>query len=254
MAKMIIVAAVFLAITAQDAAAQTQGPDNFGSREECLAAVKSGNYRPYEPTIKNPQPLGVGEAILPHPTGACLDMGVPDRIGGRRWVPIEQWRPVITDRRGRMLRLAECDRGNEIYAEARFTVPAPAAPALQPMNGVVELRPGTISGSVDVNHRFPDRLKIEVDQSLLTQRTETTVKTDPPEVRRPGWFRRHWKGLLIGAGIIAATAYVCSATDVDCTPWNDDDEEETDVNVCTVVVVGGLPVRVEDRCEVRVGN
>lgn len=99
---------VFLAF-ATVASAQTT--DHWETSEQCMAAQDAPFYYP---TLLREQKLAQNEVTGGLPRPACVDMNLPDRLGGRGWVRIGDDRKVIFSREtGRPVRLAECN--NEIF-------------------------------------------------------------------------------------------------------------------------------------------
>lgn len=128
--------------------------DHWETREQCQAA-KDAPW--YEPSIISNKPLGKDEIMLPHPTGVCYDIDLPDRLTkdykskGHGWVRIPAQRNVIygkitgTDGKQRLVpkRLAQCD--NTIFAEAPLEEGGVIGNPLeyQQNTGVAALLPGT---------------------------------------------------------------------------------------------------------------
>ncbi len=90
--------------------------DHWATLNECLMAQSAPFYYP---TILTQKKLREGEVVRGHPTGGCIEMDLPDRMGGRGFVKIEPGRRFVYDARtGKILRLAECN--NAVYSETPF--------------------------------------------------------------------------------------------------------------------------------------
>ncbi len=90
--------------------------DHWSTGEQCLAATSAPFYYP---TILHKQALAQNEVRRGIPSGACVDMDLPDRMGGRGWVRIDEDREFVYNAfTGKIDRLYECN--NHVYSIAPF--------------------------------------------------------------------------------------------------------------------------------------
>lgn len=123
MYKLATLVACVLFIMTTAASAQTPSPivDYWSTAEACLKAVDAPFYRP---SIVRKRALATNEVVRGLPTGACVEMDLPDRIAKRGYVRIEAGRPFVFNREtGFVVRMEECN--NDVYHVV--PIPAPAA-------------------------------------------------------------------------------------------------------------------------------
>lgn len=174
--------------------------DHWAARDGCLAATTAPFYKP---SITRQRVLAPNEMVGGSPIGGCVEMDLPDRIGGRGWVRIEAGRRFVIDRAsGRLLRLEECQ--NDVYG----FVPFPTAPAETPAQtpAVQEFRfvPNALTGELVLVQRSP----FEVNGSLLL-RQEEPLRIEQPQERR-SWFSRNWPWAVPLAGGLVAAGVMCA--------------------------------------------
>ncbi|MBI5139769.1 collagen-like protein [Candidatus Nomurabacteria bacterium] len=111
-----VLALVLLTTFASTVEAQTPLVDHWKTVEECLSAASAPFYYP---SILNKRRLASGEVVLGPPTGGCLELELPDRLGKRGFVRIEAGRKLVYNiKTAKVLRLEECD--NTAYSFTPF--------------------------------------------------------------------------------------------------------------------------------------
>lgn len=102
--KGVLLALMLLLFFVESARAEV---DHWSTPKECEDAESGPTYYP---TLIHEQPLGSDEVTGGLPSPSCVDMNLPDRMGGRGWVRIGEDRKIIFDKNtGKPLRLAECN-------------------------------------------------------------------------------------------------------------------------------------------------
>ncbi len=174
--------------------------DHWATLEECVAATDAPYYFP---SIKTKKPLGKDEVILPHPTGGCFEIRLPDRltegfpIKGRGWVRIEKNRDFVYSVKTRKaIRLAECD--NESYGEKPFDTSVPTNPFDQQESVTVSALSPTRS--------VEDMVQDMVDDALLRRGL-------PSSEAWYSWDRKSGKVFWITTTVAAAAAIAWAVTD-----------------------------------------
>ncbi len=211
MTRLIVLATFLAAMSVANLEAQIPVVNHWGTSGECSSATTAPNYRP---SVASQKPLGSNEVIQPHPTGACVDMIVPESLGGRRWVRIEAGRPfVFNQRAGKMLRLAECD--NEVFGEVRFLLVPQVSqqqlilPGPSPASG----RPFTVENNLTVNIEEAGRRAVE-RQVTENSRRRSSRENDKDD-DNGSWIGRHWPWVIpVGAGI--GVGLVCALSKDGC--------------------------------------
>lgn len=86
--------------------------DHWATLEECKAATTAPYYYP---TILHDQKIDVKKEFAQgRTTPLCIEMDLPDRLGGKGWVRVGDDREIFYDRKtGEPLRLEKCN--NHIY-------------------------------------------------------------------------------------------------------------------------------------------
>lgn len=98
--------------------------DHWATSDECIAA-QGAPY--YYPILVHQQMSTNAEVAQGRPTPSCINMDLPDRLGGHGWVRVGDDRKIIYSKTtGKPLRLAECN--NRIYGIV-------ALPAVQARDG-----------------------------------------------------------------------------------------------------------------------
>ncbi len=117
----LVVLVVLLVLSWVSVEAQTN-TDHWATRVECEVSTTAPFYTP---STMSDRPLEKDEVILPHPTGGCFEIDLPDRltvrfpIVGRGWVRLPSKIPMVYNSLTHSVRrVAKCD--NKIYAEAPF--------------------------------------------------------------------------------------------------------------------------------------
>lgn len=104
-------------------------PDHWATSEECRAAKNSPYYYPFKP---GNLPLENDEIVGGFSTARCVEMILPDRLGGRGWVKIGEDRKIVFDKKtGKAKRLMECTLRKQILAD----IPIPSVQAKDGKNG-----------------------------------------------------------------------------------------------------------------------
>lgn len=204
MLKKTFFAALLLTLTATNLEAQTQPVDHWATRVECEAATSAPYYKP---SIISKRPTGRDEVIVPHPTGGCFEIDLPDRlterfpIRGRGWVRLAPGTPMVYDSRNHSVkRLAECD--NDIYAEAPF---GEDSNPFAHKEGVVVPAPGNSVQRPTIS----DQARDAADRAELERLRELERRRDP--FGPPNGFERNWKKIVGGAAILATIVAVTAA-------------------------------------------
>lgn len=120
---------VFFSIVATGSVAEAQQGaaivDHWPTEAQCRAAEHAPFY---VPSFTSTKALGKDEVILPHPTGGCFEIELPDRLTkgfpeeGWGWIRIERGREVVFhSKTGKALKIAKCD--NRIRKESPFSIP-----------------------------------------------------------------------------------------------------------------------------------
>lgn len=123
MTKLSVFALALTVLVASSASAQAPPTDHWATKKECVGAISAPFYHPH---VVSNAPVPKGQVILPHPTGGCFEISLPDRITegfpkrDRGWVRIETGREFVFDEKdGRQpLRLARCD--NVVFDQEPF--------------------------------------------------------------------------------------------------------------------------------------
>lgn len=191
--------AFFAAVSAVDAETPDQGIlSHFSSHGECELARDAPFYYPAKPVKRFTR--SENEIVLGTPTGACVDMELPEVLGGRGWVRIEAGRRLVYSRTtGKALRLEECD--NEIYELRPFLDKDVPTPRPRPISDEVAKR------SVEVQHSFVEPLMIHFEGGN-NLRPADRDEVLPPE---RSWIKRHWKW-LVPLGAATGVGGWCVAT------------------------------------------
>lgn len=195
---------MFAAATALVAGQQdSEFRDVWQTKESCLSAPDA-TAPFYRPSITSRERVADNEVKRGHPTGGCVRMHLPDRLGVIAWVRVEKGREFIFEKLadggvGRVLRLAECN--NEVYEIAPFPERTSAAPAPGPPTNI-RIESGGIDHNVkgEVELRLPQKIEVELSK-----------KPDPEPERRVverTWFERHWKPIVLGT--VGTAAVICS--------------------------------------------
>jgi hypothetical protein len=120
---MTVCALALFALVASNATAQAPPVDHWATKQECLAATSAPFYHPH---VVSNAPVPNDEIILPHPTGGCFEIVLPDRITDgfplrdRGWVRMEAGREFVFKKSDghQPLRVARCD--NVVFDQAPF--------------------------------------------------------------------------------------------------------------------------------------
>lgn len=193
-----LVSILVLQLSGIPAYAQVRGgPDHFSSENACMAALQSGNYDYYRPSVLRQAVLAANEAVRPYEADHCVLMDVSDRVGGgRQWVPIRQGTPrIVSTVTGGTLRHGECN--NRIYAEALFSRPV-AAPAATTTFAPQQQAPVQFVQSPSLSDQALRELRDEIASLRNSQtQTRTEVDVDVDNDGMPGWL----KAVIIGGAI-----------------------------------------------------
>jgi hypothetical protein len=139
--SLFVIVVALMVITSAPAMAQTDHfpPTEQGGKDCMVAKV------PYTPSITNPKPLAEGEVVIPNVYGACAEMKLPDRLGGRGFVFVLG--DFIAGKNGVRYTLCANDVYKLIFATAPAPTPTPTEdtggsynpPAQQPVQVIVKV-------------------------------------------------------------------------------------------------------------------
>lgn len=206
---MIQITALGLVLTLLPSLAEAQQSnaivDHWATEAECRASEHAPFY---VPSITSTKALGKNEVILPHPTGGCFEIELPDRITkgfpdeGWGWIRVERGREVVFhSKTGKALKIAKCD--NRIRRESPFSIPGVSP---NPFEVLEETRVVADLNIADQGRRAASELAADLDRQ------------DRRRGDGPAWW--HWErktGKILWVGVpaaIIATAVVCSKTDL----------------------------------------
>ncbi len=198
MKKMFFVVLVTTTVVFGFCAPASAQVDNWKTVDECVAATNAPYYHPV--LVRQQKADKEAEIAQGRPTPSCIDMDLPDRLGGRGWVRVGDDRKIIFDMKtGKPLRLAECN--NKIYSVVALpgqagTPGQPGAPGPQGLQGP----PGP---------QGPQGIQGPPGQTMAQQ--AVAIQPPPPvyQDQAPGFIAGLATGCLLGPifGILAAPAY-----------------------------------------------
>lgn len=170
---------------------------HWATSQECLAATGAPFYYP---TIINDRKVTADEMVLGSSVGACVDMDLPESVGGRGWVRIGPDRRFVYNRKtGMVLRLEECQ--NKVYAVMPFDSSAQDSTA----------RPGPIEASL--LHQLMEQLEVKHSfaEPLMVQFAgETSAPVPALPQQKKSWMARNRGWLIpvvaaaVGGGVVCA--------------------------------------------------
>lgn len=165
--------------------------DHWATGNECEAAVEAPWY---VPSTTSNRPIGKDEVMLPHPSGACMEIDLPDRLTagfpkrGRGWVRIAPQTQVVYSYKDKApVRLAKCD--NRIYAERPFG------------KGKIQTNPFEHMEKTEVNEASPGTpatLGRDGEGLVLPRRDRRSSHDEDEE----GFMGRHWPK-VVTASVLA---------------------------------------------------
>lgn len=163
--------------------------------EECIAATGAPMYYPANPS---PKPLGTNEIVVGLPDPSCVEMDLPEAMGGRGWVRTETGRRFVANRlTGQVLRLVECN--NNVYD----VVPIPPV-TLAPPPPAGAARGDTAVSVVLLRQDGLWRIHHSFDTLQVAGEVDFEAAALAAQAGRRGFCSRHTTGCVIGAAIVAA--------------------------------------------------
>ena len=188
MRKMFLATCVAAAMVFGFCAPASAQKDHWSTVDQCVAATAAPYYYP---TIVHRQAPANDEVAQGRPTPSCIDMTLPDRLGGRGWVRVGDDRKIIFSRTtGKPLRLAECN--NQIFAIVALP-PTPGTPGPQGPQGV----PGP------PGPQGPQGVQGVPPAQTMAQQA-VAIQAPPPPVYQdqvPGFFAGLATGCLLGPAL-----------------------------------------------------
>lgn len=168
--------------------------DHWTTSAECLVASRDAPY--YYPTILHSQKLRADEVVYGIPTGGCVEMDLPDRIGKHGWVQVAADRPFVYDKKtGKILRMKECN--NKAYAFVPFE-------PIKPVNGKDGVQ--GLPGPPGRDGR--DSIDGKDGQPGHDGRNGTSYVPPPPLAERSGKSHGKLIAVLVAVGAAAAVGIV----------------------------------------------
>lgn len=205
MTKLSVFVLAFSALVASNAAAQSPPIDHWGTQPECEAAIESPWYVPS--TTSNRSLNLKKEVMLPHPSGACFEIDLPDRITegfpkrGRGWVRMPAGTQVVYSLTSHEpLRVGKCD--NKIYTEAAFG------------NGDIPTNPFQVMQKTEVTENLSPN-----EASRLNKAREDWDKFQRRAERDNVSSSHHWYSTTpakVGVAAILVTGVACALTPNHC--------------------------------------
>lgn len=160
--------------------------DHWATVEECLAAVDAPFYYP---STRSNKKLGPNEVVRGVPHASCIEMDLPDRMGGRGYVKIEAGREgTYNSQTGKMMTLYACR--NEVYKVVPIPLPRGHDGKPGPKGDKGDVGPQGLPGQVVYAPPAPTALAPDFGGRY--------------EVRRD---RFPWGKVAIGTAIVGTVAY-----------------------------------------------